>query len=460
MLMRTVNNKDRRGENSVIKKLPLSGKILYAASSAGWSMIDRVVITWLLFYYVTATDGRGALMQSAVFGSIMVLGRIVDAVADPLIALWSDNFQGRLGRRMPFLMVGGILYAAVFIALFHPPVAADSPLNVAYLAIMMGAYFFLFTVYVCPYLALMPELAQTKNDRVDLATLRAVFTLAGVAVALVGSGFLIGVLGFKGMVWSLGLAGLVFMYLPTLLRERDYAKAEPASLGLIEAVTTTFKNRAFRIFIAGNITFWFGFNIITLGLPFYVTVLLGLQQEQTSLFFAATFGMAVLAFPLINYMAKKVGLKVITVTALFLFAVILPCFFFLGQPVLGLSAVNFAFLVMGLTGLPLSSLFVVPDAMISSITDLEENLSGQRREAMYFGTNGLILKIAMGLSTFVTGMMLQFFGSTAANPLGVQLTGVVAGIFCLLGAIVFLYYPEKDVMAHSASRDQALKTAL
>jgi glycoside/pentoside/hexuronide:cation symporter, GPH family len=170
--------------------------------------------------------------------------------------------------------------------------------------------------------------------------------------------------------------------------------------------------------------------------------------------------MAVLAFPLINYMAKKVGLKVITVTALFLFAVILPCFFFLGQPVLGLSAVNFAFLVMGLTGLPLSSLFVVPDAMISSITDLEENLSGQRREAMYFGTNGLILKIAMGLSTFVTGMMLQFFGSTAANPLGVQLTGVVAGIFCLFGAIVFLYYPEKDVMAHSASRDQALKTAL
>ncbi len=443
----------------MIKKLPLSGKLLYSASSAGWAMIDRVVITWLLFYYVTSMDGRGALMQSAVFGFIMVFGRIVDAFADPLIANWSDNFQGRLGRRMPFLLVGGILYAAVFIALFYPPVAGESPLNVLYLTVMMGAYFFLFTVYVCPYLALMPELAQTKNDRVDLATLRAVFTLLGVAIALVGSGILIGFLGFKGMIWSVALLGLVFLYLPTLLREKDYAKAEPASLGLIEAVTTTFKNRAFRIFIAGNITFWFGFNIVTLGLPFYVTVLLGLEVEQTSLFFAATFGVAVLAFPLINYMAKRVGLKVINVTSLFLFTLILPCFFWLGQPVLGLSPANYAFLIMSLTGLPLSSLFVIPDAMISSITDLEETLSGQRREAMYFGTNGFVLKIAMGLATFVTGIMLQYLGSTPANPLGVQLTGVVAAVFCLISAVVFLHYPEKEVMAHSAAKNKALETA-
>ncbi|MBS4032559.1 MAG: MFS transporter [Clostridiales bacterium] len=436
----------------MVKKLPLSGKILYAASSAGWAMIDRVVITWLFFYYVTATDSRGVLMQSAVFGSIMVFGRIVDAIADPLIALWSDNFRGRLGRRMPFLLAGGFLYVLVFIALFYPPVAAESKWNVLYLLLMMGTYFFLFTVYVCPYLALMPELAQTKNDRVDLATLKAGFTLLGVAVALVGSGILIGMFGFKGMVWGLGLTGLVFMYLPTLIKEKDYARAEPASLGLIEAVTTTFKNRAFRIFLAGNVTFWFGFNIITLGLPFYVTVLLGLEKEQTSLFFAATFGVAVLMFPLINFLAKRVGLKIISVTALFLFAAIFPWFYLLGQPVLGLSPVNFAFLIMALTGIPLSSLFVVPDAMVSSITDLEETLSGQRREAMYFGTQGLILKIAMGLSTFITGMLLQFFGSTAADSLGVQLTGVIAAVFCLVGGFIFLHYPEKEVMAYSAEK--------
>ncbi len=337
------------------------------------------MITWLLYYYVTAHDGRGPLMHAAAFGSIMVFGRVVDAVADPLIAFWSDNFRGRLGRRIPFLLAGGIFYILVFIALFNPPAAGDAricilfwqiPTNVLYLVLMLAAYFFLFTVYVCPYLALMPELARTKNDRVDLATLRAVFSLVGVAVALVGSGMLIGVWGFRGMVWIFGLSGLVLLYLPTLIRERDYAAAEPAGLGLMKAVRTTFKNRAFRFFIVGNITFWFGFNIITLSLPFYVTVLLGLEQEQTSMFFAATFSVAVLAFPLVNFLAKRIGLKAVTVISLFLFTLILPWFFMLGEPVLGLTPLNFAFLVMGLAGLPLSSLFIVPDAMISAITDL------------------------------------------------------------------------------------------
>ncbi|RJX25382.1 MAG: hypothetical protein C4554_07490 [Dethiobacter sp.] len=57
---------------------------------------------------------------------------------------------------------------------------------------------------------------------------------------------------------------------------RDYAESKPATLGLRQALVTTFKNRAFRIYLFGNVACWFGFNIISLGIPFYVTTLLGL----------------------------------------------------------------------------------------------------------------------------------------------------------------------------------------
>ncbi|MCW3489461.1 MFS transporter [Dethiobacter alkaliphilus] len=426
----------------MIKQLPVHGKLLYAASSAGWAMLDRIVITWLMFYY---TEGENPLVLPAIFGSILVFGRVVDAIADPLVALWSDNSSSRLGRRKPFLMVGALLYAAVFVALFYPPAAEHSTANVIYLLVMAGAYFFMFTVYVCPYLALMPELARTAHDRVDMATYRAVFSLLGVAAALVGSGLLIGSMGFRGMIWTTAIIGMLLMYLPVLVKEREYADAQPATLGLVDAVLTTLKNRAFRFYLAGNAAFWFGFNIITLGLPFYVTVLLGRPEEDTAILFAAAFGVAFLAFPLVNILAKKIGHKAVMIISMALFVLILPQFYFLGRSPLGLDPVIHAYLVMALAGIPLSSLFVLPDAIVSSITDLEAGLSGQRREAMYFGTQGLVLKIMMGLSTFVTGLMLQFFGRTAVEPLGVQLTGPVAALFVLIGGIIFWFYPEREV---------------
>ncbi len=69
---------------------PLDGKtvVLYGGGQFGWSMIDRVMITRLYAYYITGLqDGSGALMAPLVFGT------------------------------------GGMLYAAVYIALFYPVAA-------------------------------------------------------------------------------------------------------------------------------------------------------------------------------------------------------------------------------------------------------------------------------------------------------------------------------------------------
>jgi len=90
-------------------------------------------------------------------------------------------------------------------------------------------------------------------------------------------------------------------------------------------------------------------------------------------------------------------------------------------------------------------IFIVPDAIVAAVSDLEVKLSGQRREAMYFGAQGFILKLALGLSTVITGALLQLFGSTLAQPLGIQLTGPISAIFILIGVIVFSRYPEKEV---------------
>ena len=134
-----------------IKQLPLWGKIAYGAGAGGFSIIDRVLITWLFYYYITSPlEGVDALMPPILFGMIMFVGRVIDALADPIIARWSDNYKGRLGRRMPFMLFSGVAYAAVFVLLFYPPVAGISVMNSIYVAALLGIYFILFTAYVCP----------------------------------------------------------------------------------------------------------------------------------------------------------------------------------------------------------------------------------------------------------------------------------------------------------------------
>lgn len=269
--------------------------------------------------------------------------------------------------------------------------------------------------------------------------------LLGVGAALIGSGILIGILGFHGMVWAMAAIGFILLYLPLLIRERDYAEAKPASLGLVDAIKTTFKNKAFVIYLVGNVTFWLGFNIITLNLPLYVTVLLRGTEGETSIYFGLAFVIALIFFPVVNILSKRIGLKAVMMFALVTFMVLLPLFFYLGQPVLGMNPPVFGYILMGLAGLPLAVIFIVPDAIVAVVSDLEVKLSGQHREAMYFGAQGFILKLAMGLSTIITGALVELFGSTIDQPLGIQLTGPVSALFILAGVIVFARYPEKEV---------------
>jgi len=430
------------------KQLPPWGKLVYGAGGGGFALIDRLMNTWLLYFYVIKPiRGDEALVSAMAFGVIMFLGRAVDAITDPVVARWSDNYQGHRGRRLPFMIYGGILYVAAFVALFYPPVAGESLLNSIYLTVLLAIYFILFTVYVTPYLALLPELARSTADRVDLATWKAVFSILGVAVAFIAGGILIGALGAYGMIWAMAAVGLLMLYLPVLIKEKDYSVSRPATLGLKDALRTTFRNRPFLIYLGGNVAFWMGFNVITLNLPGYVTVLLRGTEADTAIYFGLVLAVAFLGFPLVNILAKKLGLKVIMMFSLVTFTVVLPGFFFLGQPLFGLPYQVLAYILMALVGLPVAVIFIVPDAIVAAVSDLEVRLSGQRREAMYFGAQGFVLKLAIGLSTIITGALLQIFGSTAAQPLGLQLTGPVAAVFTLTGMIIFACYPQHEVVA-------------
>jgi glycoside/pentoside/hexuronide:cation symporter, GPH family len=421
--------------------LPTRLTIAYGVGAGGWVVVDRVMLTWLYFFYVTTPlAGIDALLLPVTFSLVMLGGRIVDSLADPVIARWSDNHAGAAGRRIPFMRWSAVPYVAVFVALFYPPVAGRSAWNGVFLGVLLGLYFVLFTAYVGPHLALLADLSVTVKDRVDLSTSKAVAYLVGAAIALIGSGVLVELVGVRGMVWILGALALVLLLVPTFIPERRYASAVPATLPLLEAVRTTLRNRPFVIAMVGTNAFWFGFNIVTLNIALYATRLMGLTEGAVAMLMGAVFGTCLLVFPVANVLAKRRGLKFVMLASLTLFALAFPLLYFLGDPPFGLPVVAFGLAVMALAGIPLAGFFIVPDAIIAATADLEVTLSGQRREAMYYGVNGLIQKVNLGVSTVVSGALFQYGGD-----LGLRLTGPVAALAALVGIAFFVRYPERWV---------------
>lgn len=63
--------------------------------------------------------------------------------------------------------------------------------------------------------------------------------------------------------------------------------------------------------------------------------------------------------------------------------------------------------------------------------DFDEQRTGRRREAMYFGIRGLMTKVSVGVGRLIATQLFTIFGNTAEHPLGILLCGPAAGLLGL-----------------------------
>src|SRR4051812_36701902 len=59
-------------------------------------------------------------------GTIMIIPRLWDAVSDPIVGHLSDRTRTRLGRRRPYILVGGIATALSFVLMWWSRAANGS----------------------------------------------------------------------------------------------------------------------------------------------------------------------------------------------------------------------------------------------------------------------------------------------------------------------------------------------
>ncbi len=419
-------------------------KVAYAAGGLAMNLTNLVISQWIFKRWVpTPAD---ALVPVALFSAIFFMGRVTDAITDPLVAFWSDGLRSKRGRRIPFILWGLVPMAVVFFLLWTPPVPEQHWLNIVWAIVFIQVYFVLYTVVVTPYLALLPEITSGADERVNLTTLQAVFVMLGTVVfAVIG-------MVIEGAGW-VAMAGIVAVlcivsFGPTILAVREQprpplAEGDADRPGLVAWVKQTFHNRPFLHLLASTSFYWFGLNLLIMIVPYWAQDFLGLDESAVTMLMGPFLVANLVFFFVFNWLAKRQGKFAAFVVTIVASAMAAPVLCTVGHLPFGTLLQQSAF-AMGLIGIPSAGFMMLPFALLADVVDHDEELTGQRREAIYFGVQAITQKTMIGASIFAFGLMVLSGGGETASIAGLKAVPLVAAGSFVLGLVAFWGYSLRE----------------
>lgn len=442
-------------------QLPFWKKMMYALGQFGWSLTSFAVGNLLVYFYLPPETGevsfppffyQGAIIGAlTIVGLIFALGRLFDAVTDPVIAGLSDRGKFKFGRRRTFLAISALPFAILSVLAFMPPVGGSSPVNAIFVSLIVLFYYFFMTMYVTPFFALMSELGHSANERLQLSTMISITWAFGFAVgsqiySLQGVFEEAGnspVVSFRIVVAIFALIGFVFMLLPVIfINEQKYSEAHISEEGIFEAVKSAFKNRNFLRFTLSDFAYWLSLTCISTGLIYYVTVLLGQPKDTASFLQLLMFGLSLLFYVPVNLIAKKTGKKRLLIVGFIAFLATFGFTFMLGN--LPLPLMTQGYILAILAAIPLAIFGILPNAMVADIAEADGIVTGNFKAGIFFGARTFMSKMGQSAAGILFPSLL-LLGRSVDNDIGIRLTAVAAFGFLIVGLILLLRYNEEEI---------------
>ena len=426
------------------KGVTFKQKLLYTQGCVGQNVVNLIIITWVIFFFSGGGE-RTPLMPLAIASIVFGIGRIIDIITDPIIGHFSDNATFKSGRRRPFIFWGAPLLALSLFLIWIPPTPEIMWTNIAWLFIFSNLYFTMLTVTGVPYRAVLPDIAPSSKERISISAWLAIFGTLGVLIASLGGGPMIDSFGYPIMGIIVGVIVLVSFWVSLLgIKERRRSELDlKTKLSFFSAALQTIKNKQFLAFAAGIICFQVGLQVLIIVLPFFVTEVLGQGIAQVAIYQGTFVVIMLIALPLWIKIGNKIGKRKGQLASLLLLAIICPFFFFVGFLPIIAPTVQ-AIIFFALFALPISGLYVFPNAIVADITDYDELKTKKRREGIYYAGFGFVEKVAWAIAAFLVAAILPVFGFTAEYPLGIRLVGPLVGLLALIGFIGFWRYRLPD----------------
>jgi GPH family glycoside/pentoside/hexuronide:cation symporter len=432
--------------------------LFYSFGMAGWSILINTISVMLIYFYLPPKNaGLPELIpQVEVFGIftlfaiILASGRLIDAITDPIIAWLSDSTQTKWGRRVPFMAVSLFPSFIFCTLLFFPPDNQVSSVNYLYLFLIQSGFYVSLTLYIVPYNALMPELASSKDEKLNMSMILSFMFVTGIIVSsqipLIAKK-LNDLFNFNQMQdsyqWAIILMSVIAFILMTLpllvVDEKRYCQAVTTKEPFLKSLRKVLSNKKFLIFLIADASFFVSLAIISSGILYYVKVLLGLSEELGSVALAVMIFASLLCYPLVMRLSKKFGKKILIIVSFLIFS-------FLFAFIASMGKINFPpvfqlyFLAL-VAAFPIAVLGILPYNLVADIAQVDAEQTGTKTEGMYFAIRTFSDKFGqtLGVSIFA---VFTIFGKDPGNDLGIRYTAWSGFAICLFAAIIFRNFRE------------------
>ncbi len=439
------------------------GKVwCFALGQFGWSLLAALISSYVTAYYVpdqtTIEAGQPLFIpQGAVFLGITILGlitgigRVFDAVTDPLVGSLSDRCRSKDGRRIPFMRAAAIPFGLVTVLTFWSPVNEVSWVNALFLFAMMMLFYLFMTVYCTPFNALIPELGTKQETRMSISTTISFTYIAGMAVAYTAptlwgvfqSAFgLSRVAAIRTVFTFLSVIGTACLFIPVFtIREKEYVTSQPSQSTALKSLKATFSNGDFRLFVASDIIYFLGITTFQTAMLYYVTSLLKLAEGMSTLFFVVMTALSVLFYPMVMKLTPKYGKKKLILAAFCIFIVAFSYTACLG--LLSFIPPTVQGLLLCVLAAPAMAIFgILPQAVVADIAQCDEMETSENRSGMFYAARTFAMKMGQAVAMIVVAS-LAIVGKESG--VGYRLTAVVAAAACVIGGLIFSRYNEKRV---------------
>lgn len=387
-------------------------------------------------------------ISAGLAGTALMVGKIWDAVIDPLIGSISDHTKSRWGRRRPYLLFFAIPFGAAFVLMFRNPGIDDQTGKFIW---AMLAYVFFCTVYSftnIPYNALLPELTSDYNERTNISGFKMSFavvgTLLGAGAAMPLMAFFSGrTAGFVGMSAVFGFLASLSLIVTFFSVKEPPVVAARLSENVFKSLKDVFSNRPYLLIL----TTWFANStavaIMQTMLIYYYKYLIR-DEGSVTLAMITLLVASMLTIPLWVWLCKKVGKKQAYLSGMTLTLTAVLAFAFFADKIGTVPAL----VLMALAGVGFASHYVGPWAIVPDTIEFGYAQTGRRSEGVYYSVWTFVIALGGALAGFLVGQGLDLFGyipdeaQSARAVLGIRLLiGALPGIFIVFANIVLANYP-------------------
>jgi GPH family glycoside/pentoside/hexuronide:cation symporter len=433
-------------------KLSARFKTLFGMGDLTTNSYQAVILFYQLYFLTDVAGLRPGLAAWAI-----AIGRIWDAVNDPLFGIISDRIKSPLGRRRVVLLFGAVPLGLSFMLMWIVPDISEA-YRVIYYTLVFILFDTCYTAVHVSYNALTPAVTKDYDERSSLNGYRMFFGLSGSLGAIILATILAERVASQQelFLWlgiGLGLLNMIPPLIVFFITGNYRSNPESAPLSPRASIGETIRNDAFQKLVGLYLFSWTTASIMAAVLIFYANYYLR-RPDLANYYVLAAQGAAILFIPLVVFMAQKLDKKRAFVTNCSWWILLLLLLYFV-QP----DQAALVFILAAMAGLGIATVYVIPWAMIPDIIEDDELRTGQRREGAYYALVSFFQKLGTGAALWVMGQVFEaagYINPLAGEPLPDQSASAVFAIRLFMSLIpaLLLFIAVAFALRYPISREK------